>query len=257
MVGSVVEPNVFLGQGIINFGPLLIGGKNVEKVSMHNIEKIPIQFNFDRESIKGDPEYLNSLKVEPLSGVIPAEGEVPIQITFEPKVQTEFNYNINCQVKRKSRPVCINVKGIGYILSHSVRLGDAPASLSHLDPVDLDFGSIFVNEKKMKTLFIENNGDFNFDFTFKKAPSSFIKVIPEFGSVRKGDTFKIEVSFIPMSETVIERNALLSLVIISGPTYRFRVKGAAKRPGIDFSFLNYDFGSCFVMKQPLPITAHL
>lgn len=29
VVGNVVEPNVFFSQGVINFGPLLIGGRNI------------------------------------------------------------------------------------------------------------------------------------------------------------------------------------------------------------------------------------
>lgn len=54
-VGTVVEPNVFFDSGKINFGPLLIGGKNKEVVNLKNLEDVPIPFSFDRESIKGEP----------------------------------------------------------------------------------------------------------------------------------------------------------------------------------------------------------
>lgn len=37
MVGTVKEPNVFFEMGKINFGPLLIGGKNKEVVSIKNM----------------------------------------------------------------------------------------------------------------------------------------------------------------------------------------------------------------------------
>ena len=40
--------------GKINFGPLLIGGKNKEVVSIKNMEDVPLTFNFDRESIRGE-----------------------------------------------------------------------------------------------------------------------------------------------------------------------------------------------------------
>ena len=33
-----------------------------------------------------------------------------------------YNYNIQCQVKRRTRPATLNVKGIGYVLHHSVFL---------------------------------------------------------------------------------------------------------------------------------------
>ena len=53
LVGNVVEPNIFFDIGRINFGPLLIGGKNREAVFLKNLEEVPLAFNFDRESIKG------------------------------------------------------------------------------------------------------------------------------------------------------------------------------------------------------------
>lgn len=60
--------------GKINFGPLLIGGKNKEIVGIKNLEDVPLTFTFDKESVKGELEYSNSLSVEPMYGVIPAQG---------------------------------------------------------------------------------------------------------------------------------------------------------------------------------------
>lgn len=101
-------------------------------------------------------------------------------------MQKEFNYNLSCAVKRKSRAVCINVKGIGYVLSHSVYLGTGGAPLQASNRHEVSFGNLFVNEKRSKTLTIENNGDFNFDFAIKKGGSfSFLKFSNEFGTVRK------------------------------------------------------------------------
>ena len=46
----------------------------------------------------------------------------------------------------------------------------------------IEFGEIYINEKKSKTIVIENNGDFNFDFTIKKNSSlNFINITPENG----------------------------------------------------------------------------
>jgi len=59
--GSVKEPKVFLDVGKVNFGPLLLGGKNKEIVHLKNLEDVPIQFSFDKQSIKGEPEYNDSL----------------------------------------------------------------------------------------------------------------------------------------------------------------------------------------------------
>lgn len=48
IVGTVVEPNIFFDVGKVNFGPLLIGGKNKEIVHLKNLEEIPISFNLDK-----------------------------------------------------------------------------------------------------------------------------------------------------------------------------------------------------------------
>lgn len=38
LVGDVVEPNIFFDIGKINFGPLLLGGKNRQMVCLKNLE---------------------------------------------------------------------------------------------------------------------------------------------------------------------------------------------------------------------------
>ena len=40
----------------------------------------------------------------------------------------------------------------------------------------------------------------------------------------------------------------ITLSITSGPNYIFKFTGSAKKPAIDLSFLNYDFGNCFVLR---------
>jgi hydrocephalus-inducing protein len=46
--GRVIEPKVFLTLGKVNFGPLLLGGKNKETALLKNLEDVPISFNFDK-----------------------------------------------------------------------------------------------------------------------------------------------------------------------------------------------------------------
>lgn len=115
-----------------------------------------------------------------------------------------------------------------------------------------------MNEKRSKTITIENSGDFNFDFAIKKNSSfSFLKFSNEFGTVKKNEKFNIEIQFAPTEDFVFGPNSSISLMIVSGPTYTFNLRGSAKKPGVDFSFYSYDFGPCFVLKQPLPVTTYL
>lgn len=82
IVGRVVEPNILFESGKIKFGPLLLDGKNREVVNLINQELIPFSFNFTKESVKGSPDFGDSLRVNPMSGVVPAQSQIPIEILF-------------------------------------------------------------------------------------------------------------------------------------------------------------------------------
>lgn len=82
VVGRVNEPNVLFESGKIRFGPLLLAGKNKETIRIINQEEIPFAFNFASDSIKGSGDYGKSLVVTPKSGVVPPQGDLPIEITF-------------------------------------------------------------------------------------------------------------------------------------------------------------------------------
>lgn len=105
---------------------------------------------------------------------------------FHPNVESEYNYNLLCNLKRKSRPVSLNVKGIGYILNHCVQFDGTTTPLDSSILHALNLGDIYVNEKRSKVIEIQNKGEFNFDFTTKKSSnlSSFVQIIPEHGTVK-------------------------------------------------------------------------
>lgn len=131
---------------------------------LKNLEDVPLSFQFDRDSFY-NPDYGDSLTISPLQGVIKALGDFPIEIQFAPKVEREYNYNLLCHVKRRSRPVTLNVKGIGYILHNNVYLNGLTIS----NPItQVELGDIYINEKQTKTITVENMGDFNFDFSIRK-----------------------------------------------------------------------------------------
>ena len=81
-----------------------------------------------RESIKGNPDYGDSLSVLPMSGTVPPQSQIPVEVIFKPKFELGYNYNIVCNVKRKARPLVLNVKGTGYTIHHQV-LADKGATV--------------------------------------------------------------------------------------------------------------------------------
>ena len=135
IVGRVNEPNVLLETGKIKFGPLLLQGKNKEVVKIINQEHIPFAFAFSRESIRGSPDFgEGALRVVPSSGVVPALSDLPIEIHFQPKHEVKYNYNLTCNVKRKARPLVLNVKGEGYKIHHQVLAGSNRVEMQPGEP---------------------------------------------------------------------------------------------------------------------------
>lgn len=59
-------------------------------------------------------------------------------------------------MKRKNRPLTLNVKGIGYILHHAVTQDESAVALNHHEISFINFGDIFINEKKYRKIVIEN-----------------------------------------------------------------------------------------------------
>lgn len=55
LVGEVVEPKVMFDVPRLNFNPLLLNAKSVEKIKLLNKDHIPVAFNFSHESVKGEP----------------------------------------------------------------------------------------------------------------------------------------------------------------------------------------------------------
>lgn len=168
VVGRVNEPNVLLGSGKIKFGPLLLGGKNREIVQLINQEHIPFSFSFAKESVKGSPDYGDSLRVTPMTGTVPAQSSLPLEVVFQPKYELNYNYNITCNVQRKARPLVLNVKGEGYKIHHSVYADSNRVEIKAGDPYKFDFGEFFINERKTKKVILLNSGEFNFDFVWKR-----------------------------------------------------------------------------------------
>jgi hydrocephalus-inducing protein len=179
----------------LNFNPLLLNAKSVEKITLLNKDHIPVSFNFSAESVKGEPRYQDSLQVSPMSGVVGPNSSQQVNITFKPKAETNFNYNLICNVKRKSKPILINVKGTGFNL-HEHILTDEGLEFNEKESNQLEYGEVYVRMKKIRTLTIQNKGQFNFDFNFSRKnqfEEDTVQIMPDKGTVEAGKTKEVQV----------------------------------------------------------------
>jgi len=171
----------------------------VEAVNLINQEIIPFSYSIDKESLKGDLNQPDSLSVSPMNGVIPPQGSLKLEVTFKPRTDTKYNFNIVINVKRKARPLVLNVKGVGYIISHSIHYENSHSALMTDDVCNVNFGSLFVNETQRRTVQIVNSGKFNFDYSWKKSNKvNYISISQEQGTVKSRETANIELKYIPL-----------------------------------------------------------
>jgi len=128
-----------------------------------------------------------------MSGLVPAFSDLPIEIVFNPKYELTYNYNLQCNIKRKARPLVLNVKGEGYQIHHTVMADEPQIKVQSNEACKLYFGEFFINEVKTKQVVLTNNGEFNFDFLWKRVANKFVTISPETGTVQKGGTVKITI----------------------------------------------------------------
>lgn len=163
-----------------------------------------------------------------------------------------YNYNLICNIKRKARPLVLNVKGEGYKIHHSVLAGSTRVEMQPGEPHKFEFGEFFINERKTKKVVLVNKGEFNFDFVWRRQVNPYLTITPETGSVTKGAEVEFEITYLPINEHAL-KNFKMQLQIISGPKYDFVLVGKARKPGIKLSQTVVDFGPCFVSRNPMPL----
>lgn len=251
---KVKQPKVFLSTSKVDFGPLLLSGKCKETVILKNLDNVPYNFSFSKSSLKDvGKDRQSSLKVSPLHGSILPNQDFPITIVFSPKLEIDFNFNLQLTIPQKKEPLTLNVKGKGYKLHHQVRMNNC--LLETTKTHEIDFGELFVHEPRKQLIEITNSGDFNIDFILSKKPHSSVTIIPENGTVRKGESVNVEAIF--QSVNPLTLSSSFQIHIVSGPNYNFDVKGLSKLPLVEVSPKSLDFGELTLSKTAPSRTLYL
>jgi len=256
LVGTIQEPGVSLDMTRHDFGPLLIGQKAVQTIHIVNTEHLPFSFAFDKAFAPGLVNGAESVvSCDPLTGVVGPDSKMPVQLTFSPSLEKNFNFNMELRVKNKPQPLVLNAKGQGYAIHDTLHLADAAGKLieiSPFSPTRVDFGLVHVNDKIVRQLQITNSGRFNFDVTLSlKVPPGVrmppVAVTPELATIRKNEKFSFQLAYSPTSEAALPQGLALQVQVTNGRTYSLQLFGKGKRPKVVFSFTKHDFGPCFVV----------
>lgn len=255
--GLVSEPQVTLSATKSDFGPLLVGARATDTVTLRNLDGVARAFSVSRASVRGaQVGFHGSLNVSPLSGILPPGGEAPLTIAFSPRAELEYNFNLVVTLEDRKDPLFINVKGSGYRLYPEISLSGRP--LAPGARAALDFGELFIDEQRSETLIIANAGAFNFDFALRvrdapprprgkkpvESPQTSttlpLELGMEGGTVRSGESATVEIRCQPgVAGRFVGR---LVLGIASGPTFELEVRGSAKTPQLEVAPKAIDFG---------------
>ena len=94
---------------------MLLGQRARETVHLVTREHIPFAFAFDTSQLGGRAGGLEAptVDVQPSSGVVGPDASMPIELSFAPTLEKQFNFNLECKVKNKSLPLGLEIKAEG------------------------------------------------------------------------------------------------------------------------------------------------
>ncbi|KAJ3305286.1 hypothetical protein HDV03_001884, partial [Kappamyces sp. JEL0829] len=256
LIGYATEPSVYIGQSGVNFKSVLVGRQAKEVVQMVNDETTPFAFSFENLVEMGN-EGEPVLTIHPMSGVVPAKGELPVEILFSPPTEKLFNFNLNCNVRKKPSPITVNVKGEGYKIHESV-LVEMPDGTNYELGADsdvpniIDFGMVQINDRRVKRIVINNSGKYNFDFSWKSGRKGGpVSISPELGTVLKGDKVVCDLIYSPTNPGSTKDHKL-SCQILNGKLFSLSVMGTGSKPLVKLNVPSMQFGTQFLSRTGMP-----
>ncbi|CAM5150043.1 unnamed protein product [Eretmochelys imbricata] len=262
LVGNTTDPSVSLDRSHLNYFSLLVGHEAHKTVHMINNENETFSFAF-RDCSRYSEGYINYLTVQPMEGCIPPLSRLPVTILFTPTLEGEVNFNLICDVKRKTQPLFLNIKAIGYSMNVCVRCEENDGLFTELSLQEssiISFKEVEINESAHRSFCVLNTGKFNFSFSWEfsgpKALQHYLSITPENGTVEAGERVHAQLTFHPL-KTCILKDMELKLKISNGPTFSCMLLASVVMPTVHFSFTKLDFGTCFIYYAGMPPARHI
>ncbi|NXI70129.1 HYDIN protein, partial [Anseranas semipalmata] len=257
LVGNTTDPLVTLDRSYLNFHLLLLGHKVHQTIYMINSEKEAFSFAF-RESSFFSEGCNTSVKIEPLEGSIAPLSRFPITVFFTPTLEGEVVFNLKCDVKRKTEPLCLNIKATGYSMNVSVRCEGSDGCVTELSAQEvnvIDFKEVQLNENTKQVFSICNNSKFSFTFSWElsgpAARAQLLTITPRTGSVRAEGKAETQLVFHPQKMCSL-KDVELTLQISQGPTFTCVFLATVVVPTVHFSTTRLNFGACFIYQAGMP-----
>ena len=258
-VGKVSEPKVFFSSSKLDFHSTVLGGEgNTETVYLENQEALPFQFAFDRTTLL-QLEGTNGpiVDISPKSGTVLPQSRCAIVLSFRPQEEVVYNFNVLCDVKRKPNKLSLNIKGEGYAVHPLLQLeteegAQAGLGFTMLRPAPsvnyVDFGAVQIHDTIKKKITVSNNGKYNFDYLWDTEAMGHMLVLSGGkmgGTLQKGGLMEYLLTFSPQREGSLD-GSTITFTVAGKYAYTLAPRGSGVTPALRFSFMQYDFNTCFV-----------
>lgn len=126
IVGHAQEPRIFLSPNTIDFGAMLPDSKpRSREILLVNEEPRSFAFKFDSKEL----EVLQAgtkLNISPTSGKIPANGIVPLAVSFAPRLEQLYDCFVHCKIAKKPTDLHLQLRCEGYVPNSCIELLPAP-----------------------------------------------------------------------------------------------------------------------------------
>jgi hypothetical protein len=113
-----------------------------------------------------------------------------------------------------------------------------------------DFGTVQVLDSLTKNITVLNAGKYNFDYSWNLDRLGNMLTLSGGklnGTLLKGEELSYKLTFAPQMEGNLETlSNSLTFTVAGKYTYQILPRGIAIKPALKFSFMNHDFGDCFI-----------
>ena len=257
--GKVSEPKVFFSSSKLDFHSTALGGEgNTETIYLENQESLPFHFAFDRTTLLQLEGTNGSIvDISPKSGTVLPQSRCAIVLSFRPQEEVVYNFNVLCDVKRKPNKLSLNIKGEGYAVHPLLQLeteegAQAGLGFTILRPSPsvnyVDFGAVQVHDTIKKKISVSNNGKYNFDYLWDTEAMGNMLVLSGGkmgGTLQKGGLMEYLLTFSPQREGSLD-GSTITFTVAGKYAYTLAPRGSGVTPALRFSFMQYDFNTCFV-----------
>ncbi|KAG2392302.1 hypothetical protein C9374_012554 [Naegleria lovaniensis] len=154
--GMSFLPSISFGKdGKLFFKPTLIGASSVKELTLHNPSRIPITYEWDIPK-----DFSSVFSVSKKTGILNGNETQKIIWTFTPSLKKVYSIKIPCIVSSVAEINRESVKTRSYL----ILLGEGNNAGITVEPSNIDFGNVLVNEKATQTLTLLNSSDCDLPF---------------------------------------------------------------------------------------------